>query len=486
MWEIISNPVTLSVIVMCVLCLFKMNVILSLLISAMVAGLTAGMGPGEIMGGVIEGLNGNGTNAVAYLLLGTFAAALAQTGLASMLAEFIASAVKERKWILLLTLVACACVSGTIIPIHIAYIPVLIPPLLAMMNRMKMDRRQAACVTAFGLVCPYVTIPLGYGVIFQGTVAENMTANGMPIEMIEVWPCTIILGAGLLCGLAASWWYFRKPREYKDIAVAERAALETERTGDVKAAGPVPESGSTALETERTGDVKAAEPAPERGNAALAERTASGARRLHLNREHIVSLIAIAGVLFGQLYWDSMPLGALLGIMIMILGGAVKLRHSDGAINEGIRLMGMVAFIMLIAGGYAHVVNQTGAVDALIDATLSILGNSKAVFVAVLIVIGLLITMGIGTSFGTIPVIAIFYVPMCMEMNMSVEATACLIACAAALGDAGSPASDSTLGPTSGLNADGQHDHIWDTCVPTFFFYNIPLAVAGFIGGMIL
>ena len=51
MWEIISNPVTLSVIVMCVLCLCKLNVILSLLVSAMVAGFAAGMGPGEIMGG---------------------------------------------------------------------------------------------------------------------------------------------------------------------------------------------------------------------------------------------------------------------------------------------------------------------------------------------------------------------------------------------------------------------------------------------------
>ena len=167
-----------------------------------------------------------------------------------------------------------------------------------------------------------------------------------------------------------------------------------------------------------------------------------------------------------------MPLGALLGILIMIIGGAVKLRNSDGTIAEGIRLMGMVSFIMLIAGGYAYVVNQTGAVDTLIDATLAILGASKVVFVIVLIIIGLLITMGIGTSFGTIPVIALFYVPMCMKMNMSVGA--------------GSPASDSTLGPTSGLNADGQHDHIWDTCVPTFFFYNLPLAIAGFIGGMIL
>ena len=143
MFEILSNPVTLSVIVMCVLCLLKLNVILSLLVAAMVAGLTAGMGPGDIMNGIIEGLNGNGTNALAYLLLGTFAAALSNTGLATILGRAIASVVKERKWVLLVTFILCACISGTLIPIHIAYIPILYPPLLIMMNKMKMDRRQA-------------------------------------------------------------------------------------------------------------------------------------------------------------------------------------------------------------------------------------------------------------------------------------------------------------------------------------------------------
>lgn len=347
--------------------------ITNLLVAAMVAGFTAGMGPGEIMGGIITGLNGNGTNAVAYLLLGTFAAALAQTGLATMPAKWIASMVKARKWILLLTFIFCAIISGTIIPVHIAYIPVLIPPLLVMINKVKIDRRQAACVTEFGLVAPYMTIPLGYGVIFQGLVADNMTANGMPIQMIEVWPFTIILGGGMLVGLIASWWYFRKPREYQDVAM-EGISLDEDA--------------------------------------------------IHFNKEHVVSLIAIVGVLFGQLYWDSMPLGALVGILIIIIGSAIKLKNSDGTIGEGIRLMGMVSFIMLIAGGYAYVINQTGAVDTLIDATLAILGSSKAIFVIVLIVIGLLITMGIGTSFGTIPVIAPFYVPMCMKMNMSVGATA--------------------------------------------------------------
>ena len=131
-------------------------------------------------------------------------------------------------------------------------------------------------------------------------------------------------------------------------------------------------------------------------------------------------------------------------------------------------------------------VRETGAVGELVDAAMLILGGSRVLFVTVLLFIGLLITMGIGTSFGTIPVIALLYVPMCSQMGLSVGATACLIACAAALGDAGSPASDSTLGPTAGLNADGQHDHIWDTCLPTFVFYNIPLFLAGIVGGLIL
>ena len=61
-----------------------------------------------------------------------------------------------------------------------------------------------------------------------------------------------------------------------------------------------------------------------------------------------------------------------------------------------------------------------------------------------------------------------------------------LMSAAAALGDAGSPASDTTLGPTSGLNADGQHDHIWDTCVPTFLHFNIPLRIVSIITAQFL
>lgn len=95
--------------------------------------------------------------------------------------------------------------------------------------------------------------------------------------------------------------------------------------------------------------------------------------------------------------------------------------------------------------------------------------------------LGLVVTMGIGTSFGTIPVIAVLFVPLCTKLGFSPAATILMISSAAALGDAGSPASDATLGPTCGLNADGQHDHIWDTCVPTFGALNIPLMIGTII-----
>ena len=61
-----------------------------------------------------------------------------------------------------------------------------------------------------------------------------------------------------------------------------------------------------------------------------------------------------------------------------------------------------------------------------------------------------------------------------------------LVGTAGVLGDAGSPASDSTLGPTVGLNVDGQHNHIWDSVVPSFLHYNLPLIAFGWLAAMVL
>ena len=128
----------------------------------------------------------------------------------------------------------------------------------------------------------------------------------------------------------------------------------------------------------------------------------------------------------------------------------------------------------------------TGGVDELVDITARGLGNNRGVAVFMMLFIGLLITMGIGSSFSTVPLIAAIYVPLCMKMGISPLATLSIVGVAGALGDAGSPVSESVLGPTAGLNADGQHDHIYDSALPTFIHFNIPLLIFGWIAGMIL
>jgi predicted histidine transporter YuiF (NhaC family) len=200
-----------------------------------------------------------------------------------------------------------------------------------------------------------------------------------------------------------------------------------------------------------------------------------------LTRAHVVTIIAVVIVVLVQVLSESLALSALCGVLVMILGGAIPWKKVDDNFASGIRLMGMIAMIMLVAGGYAEVMKATGAVNALVEAAVVIMGGSKWIAAGIITIIGLLVTMGIGSSFSTVPVLAVLYVPLCSRMGFSPAATILLMSAAAALGDAGSPASDTTLGPTSGLNADGQHDHIWDTCVPTFIHFNIPLMLVSIV-----
>ena len=429
--ELLLNPIVIGVVALIVLCLFKLNVLLSLLISALVAGVAAGMGISETINVLIEGMGGNAQTALSYILLGILAAGMAHTGITEILSRKISHVVGPRKMLLLATLTLIACCSQNLIPVHIAFIPILIPALLPLMNEMNLDRRGAACALAFGLKAPYIALPFGFGWIFHGLIADNLAANGMAVEVGDVWKYTWPLGASMIIGLAAALFVFRKPRHYETLEI------------------PGAQSVSDA--------------------------------DLRMKPAHWVTLIAAVGTLVINLKTDSLPLGALTGIVIMIVFGAVKITDLEKVIGNGLSIMGLIAFVMLVASGFANVMNTTGAVGELVQASLAIMGGSKLFAAVVMMIIGLIVTMGIGSSFSTIPVLAVLYVPLCAEMGFSAAATVMLIAAAAALGDAGSPASDTTLGPTAGLNADGQHNHIWDTCVPTAICYNVPLAVCAVI-----
>ena len=217
-----------------------------------------------------------------------------------------------------------------------------------------------------------------------------------------------------------------------------------------------------------------------------ADTSASDAISEKLEFRHYVTLAAAVVVVVVQVVAQDLALSALCGILVMIVFRAIKWNEIDDQLAGGVKLMGLIAFVMLIAGGYAEVMKATGGVEGLVNAGIHAMGGNKWIAATVITLIGLLVTMGIGTSFGTVPVLAVLFVPLCDQIGFSPASTILLMSAAAALGDAGSPASDTTLGPTSGLNADGQHDHIWDTCVPTFIAFNIPLMICAIIVAQII
>lgn len=423
------NPVITSVIVLCVLCLFRVNVLFSLMISSIIAGILAHMPISKIMDLFISGMGQNSETALSYILLGALAAAMTHTGLTQVLSIKIANFIKGNKYLLIGILVLISIMSQNLIPVHIAFIPILIPPLLSLMNKLNIDRRVIACSLAFGLKAPYIALPLGFGLIFQGLIADNMAQNGIPVLKTEIWHYSWTLGFAMFIALLfAIFVSYRKPRQYE---TKEEIAIENK-------------------------DVK-------------------------LNKKHYITLLGAVITLVVQLISGSLPLGALIGLCVIFGFRAVSHKKMDFLMNEGVGLMGYIAFVMLVCAGYALVLKETGGIESLVNSILPFIENSKLLAAFAILAIGLLITIGIGSSFGTIPILAVLFVPLCAKLGFSTPATIVLMCAAAALGDAGSPASDTTLGPTAGLNADNQHSHIKDTCIPTFIHFNTALIIMALI-----
>ena len=227
MIDFITNPIIASVVVLCVLCLLKVNVLISLLIAAIFGGILGNMSISDVMSTLIGGMGGNSETALSYILLGAFATAVTHTGLAPILSRKIASAISQKKFLLIWIFVIMAIMSQNLIPVHIAFIPILVPPLLAVMNRLKIDRRAVACALAFGLKAPYIAIPAGFGLIFQGLIADNMTQNGAQTTKAEIWQSTWILGLAMFVALLISIYIsYRKERTYKDVEINTETVKE--------------------------------------------------------------------------------------------------------------------------------------------------------------------------------------------------------------------------------------------------------------------
>lgn len=431
--------VIVSVVAMTVLCLLRVNVIVSIIIAAVIAGVMGGLTIPDSIELLVSGMGEQSQTALSYILLGGFAVAISYSGITTLLVRYLIKMLRGKKTILVLVLAGVASLSQNVIPVHIAFIPILIPPLLSLFDQMKLDRRAMATALTFGLKAPYVMIPVGFGLMFHEVIYKGMNNNGASITMGEIALSMLIPGIGMIVGLfIAVLFTYRKDRIYE--------------AGDRVVSAPEEEQETARFEL-----------------------------------KHGLTIIAILAALIAQIVTGQLIIGALTGLLLMLIFFVVPFKQGDEVVTEGIRMMGMIAFVMLVAAGYGHVLTETGAVEALVNASSGFIETtSQGTIAFLLLAIGLVITLGIGSSFGTIPIIATLFVPICLTAGFSPLATAALIGTAGALGDAGSPASDSTLGPTSGLNADGKHNHIWDTCVPTFIHFNIPLFLFGWIAAMVL
>ncbi|WP_180186715.1 Na+/H+ antiporter family protein [Acinetobacter sp. YH01012] len=452
-----------AIAIMFGLSLARVPVVFALVIGAVSGGLLAGLGLQGTLDAFNNGLGGGAKIALAYGILGAFALALARSGLPDLLAYKLIrtltgssnTKVQNRvKYLIYFTVALAAVFSQNLIPVHIAFIPVLIPPLLSVFNHLNLDRRAVACLLTFGLVATYMFVPFGFGAIFLNDIlAHNINTFGAPygfaIQNEDIPSAMFIPVFGMFIGLLIALFVsYRKPRHYQDVQIERTQSISSELNAN------------TAAPTLQ---------APQIAKFTL-----------------WMAVFAIIATLAVQLYSDSMILAGLVGVAILSCAGIFKWKEADEVIITGMRMMALIGFIMIAAQGFASVIEATNQVPALVEASVEWIGNSKALAAFLMLLIGLLITLGIGSSFSTVPILAIIYVPLCLQFGFSPAATIAIIGTAAALGDAGSPASDSTLGPTSGLNMDGQHDHMKDSVVPTFIHFNIPLMIFGWIAAMVL
>ena len=88
-FQLITNPALLSVILLCFLCVRKINVLLSIIIATLCAGLLSGMNIKHVMDVFISGMGGNSETALSYILLGAFAATMAHSGFTDVISNKI-------------------------------------------------------------------------------------------------------------------------------------------------------------------------------------------------------------------------------------------------------------------------------------------------------------------------------------------------------------------------------------------------------------
>ncbi len=449
-FDVHINAVALTIVLMIIFCLSKMPVAIALLLAALLGGLHAGLSFEKTITAFNDNLLIGAQVGMTYIMIGAFAVALSRSGLLELLAKKLVGRLqhsdskmeKGLKWTLFLIFIIASLASQNIVPVHIAFIPILIPPLLGLMNRLQLDRRAVACILACSISASYLLLPIGFGAIYLEEIllanlndigqVHGITATASMAPKAMFWPVMGII-AGMFFAIFVT---YRKPRQYKTI--------ENTKVADCNEVAKI----NTA--------------------------------------QLITTIVAIIVALVCQILFDSLLIGGMTGFIILSFAGIFKWQQQDDVFTKGIQMMMQIAVIMTIASGFAGVLTATGDIEPLVKSATSFIGNNQLFGVAMMLIVGLFITIGFGDSFASVPILAPIYIPLAVALGFSPLACMAILGSSAALGDAGSPASTITLGATAGLNADGQHDHIKDSVIPTFFHANFGMILFTWIAVAIM
>lgn len=231
------NAVVAAVAIMLVLSLARIHVVVALIIGAVSGGLIAGLSLEATIDAFNNGLGGGATVALSYATLGAFAVAIGKSGLAHALADKAlamvgrqdeGAAVNGVRFLIIGLLLAIAMSSQNILPIHIAFIPLVVPPLLYVMAKLNMDRRLVACVLTFGLITPYMFLPVGFGGIYLNEILlANIAENGVDVTGLNVMSAMALPALGMLCGLIiAVLFSYRGERRYNMDTIARTERVD--------------------------------------------------------------------------------------------------------------------------------------------------------------------------------------------------------------------------------------------------------------------
>ena len=431
--DILTNPIVISVIVLVAMCLLKVNVFLAIIISSLLCAVLGGASLVEGITVFYENMGNDNRMVLFLLLLGVLAATMQYNNVGEVLAPRVAKLVGRKVWLFPIVLTLLAILVETFVLIGVSFLLVIVPPLLRLLNDYKIDRRLLVITTCCGLQMGYCCFPVGYGLAFMGIIQNSMAENGMEVSIDQIWKANLVIAIAMIIAIIGAMIKYRKPREYRGED-GQSAVLQAEKDFNEKELPPI-------------------------------------------EFKHIACLIAAASVVVVQLTTDSMPLAALTMILILVVTGAIKFKDFDSVFMKGIMTSVYVCLVLMAAVAFAAVSQEFGHIDELIAASADLIGGSKVFGAFFMLILGLIITMGIGSSFSTVPIVATVLVPLGIHLNMSPAAVIMLVAASGALGDSGAPSSNQTLIPTNAFNIDGQHDHIKDSCIPSFLFVNIPLII---------